>query len=120
MLTEVTSDKLMVVTIKALFSENLDPDIKDFVLFAAYKNDLVNEQGEKTPKYFSSIDDDHEKLIRKLTGYQKKPAGLCACGCGRNPYGRSRYARAACRKKVSRFGKITDNTRRPKTALVSG
>ena|SRR5262249_57737388 len=119
MLTEVTSDKLMVVTIKALFSENLDPDIKDFVLFAAYKNDLVNEQGEKTPKYFSSIDDDHEKLIRKLTGYQKKPAGLCACGCGRNPYGRSRYATAACRKKVSRSVKIRENEKSQETVVLS-
>ena len=119
MLTEVTSDKLMVVTIKALFSNNLDPDIKDFILFAAYKNDLVNEQGEKTPKYFASIGGDHEKLIRELTGYQKKPAGLCACGCGRNPHGRSRYATAACRKKVSRFAKIRESAKSRETGVLS-
>ena len=118
MLTEITSDKLMVVTIKALLSENLDLDIKDFILFAAHKNGLVDEQGQQTAK-FSLMNDDREKLIRELKGHHKHASGLCACGCGRNPRGRSKYATAACRKKVSRSVKIRDNEKSQETAVLS-
>src|SRR5947207_3339103 len=102
MLSAITLEQLMSVTVKGFHTENLDSEIRDFILFAAHKNGLVDEDGTTTPKYFGLMTDDLEKLIRKLSGYQTKAAGLCACGCGRNPRGRSRFATAACRLKVFR------------------
>ena len=107
MFSSITNELLMSLTVKALYTKDLDPEIRDFILFVAYTNGLLNEHGEKTDSYLALMTDDLEKLVRKLTGKQKQASGLCICGCGRNPRGRSRYARAACRKKVSRYGKVT-------------
>jgi hypothetical protein len=102
MLSAITKDRLMSLTVKASFTKDLDPEIKDFIMFVAYKNGLVDEQEEKTDYYYALMNDDLEKLIRKLTGKQKQAIGLCACGCGRDPHGRGKYATAACRKNASR------------------
>ena len=102
MLSAIKFDQLMSLTIKATYTEGLDSEIRDFILFAAYKNGLVDEQEEKTDYYYVLMNDDLEKLIRKLTGKQKQASGLCACGCGRDPKGRGQYATAACRQKASR------------------
>ena len=108
MFNQMTHDVLMSLTVKAFHAKDLDSEIRDFILFAAHKNGLVDEQGNTTPKYFSFMNDALEQRIRQLTGFQKKAVGLCACGCGRNPSGRSRYATTACRKKVSRLTKVTN------------
>lgn len=109
MLSAITFDQLMFLTVKAFYIKNLDPQIKDFILFTAHKNGLVDEQDKRTSKYLSFINDHHEKLIRELTGYQKKPAGLCACGCGKNPRGHGQYATEACRTRACRKRKVTDH-----------
>jgi hypothetical protein len=102
MLSAVTMNRLMSLTVKAFFIKDLDPEIKDFIIFVAHKKGLVDEQEEKTDYYQALMNDDLEKLIRKLTGKQRQATGLCACGCGRDPNGRGKYATAACRKKASR------------------
>jgi hypothetical protein len=79
-------------------------------LIAAHKNGLVDEEGQPVARYYALITAEHEPLIRELTGYQKKAAGLCACGCGRNPRGRGQHATEACRLKAFRQKrKVTDN-----------
>jgi len=102
MLSAVTIPQLMSLTVRAFFIKDLDPEIKDFILFVAHKKGLVDEQEEKTDYYYALMNDDLEKLIRTLTDNQKQASGLCACGCGRDPNGRGKYATAACRKKASR------------------
>jgi len=102
MLSTLTKDRLMSLTVKAFFTKDLDADIKDLIMFVAHKNGLIDEQEEKTDYYYVLMTEDLEKLIRKLTGKEKQASGLCACGCGRDPHGRGKYATAACRKKASR------------------
>ena len=102
MLSAVTIPQLMSLTVRAFFIKDLDPEIKDFILFLAHKNDLVDDQGEKTEYYYFQMNDELEKLIRKLTGKENQASGLCACGCGRDPKGRGKYATSACRQKASR------------------
>jgi hypothetical protein len=105
MLESITYPKLMSLTIKALYSKNFDPEIKDFIFFAAHKNGLLDEKGQRTARYYELMNDDLEVLIRSIAGQQKQASGLCACGCGRNPAGRGKYATAACRNRVSRTSK---------------
>ena len=88
----------MALTIKAIYAKNLDPDIKQLILSVAHKNGLLDANGEKTPKYFALMNNELESLIRTV----KSASGLCSCGCGRNPAGRSKYATIACRKRMSR------------------
>jgi hypothetical protein len=51
MQSAITFEQLISVIVKAFYTKNLDPEIKDFILFAAHKNGLVDEQGKTTPKY---------------------------------------------------------------------
>jgi len=97
--TKMPIIELVKLLVHAKYEKHFPPKKKAILLAAGQKCGLIDEQGQRTSKYFALINDEVEQLARELTGQSKQPERPCPCGCGKPVRGRAKYAKRACKQR---------------------
>lgn len=111
---------LILLLVRVRYEKHFPAKKKAILIAAGQKCGLIDEQGQRTAKYYGLVNDEVEKLARELTGQTKRASHPCLCGCGKPARGKAKYASMACRKRVSRWDhprETSDVTVKPNSGL---